>query len=447
VGDYLTYIITMPSLAVIGAQWGDEGKGKLVDYLTSQADYVVRFQGGNNAGHTLVVDGVKTKLSLVPSGILRKKTRCLIGAGVVINPTVLIEEMSKLRATGIDPTPERLVIDRDAHLILDYHIAIDIGREERLGAKKIGTTGRGIGPAYEDRAQRIGVRVGELKSLKNLKERLKIIVADKNKYLRLVLESDKEVEFEKLWSTIEDYAEKLHSYIGDVSHELNKARIQNKRIVFEGAQGTLLDLTFGTVPYVTSSNTISGAIMTGCGIGPKSVDHILGVAKAYCTRVGSGPFPSELTDEVGDQIRKKGDEFGTITQRPRRCGWFDAVAMSRAIGLNGIESLAITKLDVLSGFEELKICIKYRIAGQEIGDFPSLSEELSQVEPVYLTFKGWKEDISKVTKWHELPDTARLYLSTISEILGIPVNIVSVGAERESTLFSKGAKYLKSFVE
>ncbi|MDZ4784675.1 MAG: adenylosuccinate synthase, partial [bacterium] len=410
----------MPSLAVIGAQWGDEGKGKLVDYLTSQADYVVRFQGGNNAGHTLVVDGVKTKLCLVPSGILREKTRCLIGAGVVITPSVLLEEMAKLNAAGVSVTPQRLVIDRDAHLILDYHVAIDIAREERRGEAKIGTTGRGIGPAYEDRAQRVGVRIGELKNLSVLKERLSLLTEERNQYLKLILKSSKVVNFDNLWANVEEFSVKLLPYVSDVSHELNKARIQGKKIVFEGAQGTLLDQTFGTVPFVTSSNTITGAIMTGCGIGPKSVDYILGVAKAYCTRVGSGPFPTELKDALGEDIRKRGDEFGTVTGRPRRCGWFDAVAMARAVGLNGLETLAITKLDVLSGLDELKICIKYKLDGVEIDDFPSLAEDLARVSPVYITLSGWKEDLGSARKIHELPASARLYLNTISEILGVP---------------------------
>lgn len=437
----------MLSLAVMGAQWGDEGKGKLVDYLTSAADYVVRFQGGNNAGHTLVVDGVKTKLSLVPSGILRSGTKGLIGAGVVVNPTVLLEEMDRLDKAGVKVTPDRLVIDRDAQVILDYHIAIDIAREESKGASNIGTTRRGIGPTYEDRAARCGVRFGELHDLAVLKKRLAPVVAEKNLYLSKVLGSSQQVSFDEIWTKVESYAQQLGSYVGDVSLILNKARLTGKKIVFEGAQGTLLDQTFGSVPFVTSSNTITGAIMTGCGVGPKAVDYVLGVAKAYCTRVGSGPFPSELNDEIGTFMRDKGDEYGTITRRPRRCGWFDAVAMRRSIGLNGLESLVITKLDVLSGLKELKICIKYKLDGKEIEDFPSLLSDFERIEPIYITLAGWQEDITSVRKWHELPAAARLYLSTVSEILGVPVNIVSVGAERESTLFSRSAKFLQKFME
>ncbi|MCB9029637.1 MAG: adenylosuccinate synthase [Deltaproteobacteria bacterium] len=436
----------MSSLAVVGAQWGDEGKGKLVDYLTSQADFVVRFQGGNNAGHTLVVDGVTTKLSLVPSGILHEATCCLLGAGVVVNPEVFIQEVNGLKKAGVRVDPSRLVIDRDAHLILDYHIEIDKAREEMRGKDKIGTTGRGIGPCYEDRAQRVGVRFAELRLLSELKPRLQKLVEHKNRYLVDLLGAESPVDFDSLWSKLENISEILSPYIGDVSHLLNRARLQEKKIVFEGAQGTLLDQTFGTVPFVTSSNTISGAITTGCGVGPKTVDYVLGVAKAYCTRVGSGPFPTELEGETSDYLREKGSEFGTVTNRPRRCGWFDAVAMKRAVGLNGLDSLVITKLDVLSGLEDLKVCIKYKIDGKEIEEYPSLSSELEKVEPEYITLDGWSEDITSVRKWHELPPAARLYISTLSEILGIPVSIVSVGAERESTLFSRSAKFVKNFM-
>jgi adenylosuccinate synthase len=437
----------MLSLAVMGAQWGDEGKGKLVDYLTSAADYVVRFQGGNNAGHTLVVDGVKTKLSLIPSGILRPSTVGLIGAGVVINPTVLMEEMDRLSQAGVKVSAERLVIDRDAQIILDYHIAIDIAREERKGGSNIGTTRRGIGPTYEDRAARCGVRFGELLDLNSLKPRLQEVVAEKNLYLSGVLKSSQQVSFDEVWAKINDYAQKLGQYVGDVSLTINKGRLTGKKIVFEGAQGTLLDQTFGTVPYVTSSNTITGAIMTGCGVGPKAVDYVLGVAKAYCTRVGSGPFPTELNDDLGQFMRDKGDEYGTVTRRPRRCGWFDAVAMRRAVGLNGLESMAVTKLDVLTGLKEIKICIKYKIGETTIDDFPALLSDFSKIEPVYITMPGWTEDVSKVRKWHELPATAQMYLSTLSEVVGVPISIVSVGAERQSTLFSRSAKFLEKFME
>ena len=436
----------MPSLVVIGAQWGDEGKGKLVDYLTSNADWVVRFQGGNNAGHTLVVDGVKTKLSLVPSGILRANTKCVIGAGVVVNPKVLLEEIAGLGKVGVDASPKRLTIDRDAHLILDYHTAIDLAREAALGEQKIGTTGRGIGPAYEDRAGRCGVRFADLFELESLKTRLAKIIEDRNKYLIHVLESKARIDFDAQWKMLEQYAEKLKPYVGNVSILIDSALKHGEKVVFEGAQGTLLDQVYGTVPFVTSSNTIAGAASVGTGIGPKHLNYVLAVSKAYSTRVGSGPFPTELHDKIGDRIREVGGEFGTVTGRPRRCGWFDAVAMRKAVRLNGADSLAVTKLDVLSGLDKIKICIKYELDGKEVSDVPSLISELERVVPKFIELDGWKEDLSGVRKWHELPAAARLYLSTLSEILACPISIVSVGPERDSTLFSSGADYVRNFV-
>lgn len=437
----------MPSLVVIGAQWGDEGKGKLVDYLTSNADWVVRFQGGNNAGHTLVVDGVKTKLSLVPSGILRPNSKCLVGAGVVINPHVLIDEIEGLRKAGVAVTPERLIIDREAHLIMGYHSAIDIAREEMKGKNKIGTTGRGIGPAYEDRAARCGVRIADLLGMEELKERLKETVSEKDAYLRSVLKSANGADFEQEWQALQKAASFFAPYIGNVSLLLDGAVRRGEKIVFEGAQGTLLDQAYGTFPFVTSSSTISGAVTTGCGVGPKCLDYVLGVAKAYCTRVGSGPFPTELHDALGDSIRERGAEFGTVTGRPRRCGWFDAVAMKRAVRLNGIDSLAITKLDVLSGLPKLKICIRYKLNGQELNDMPALASEVERIEADYIEMEGWKGDLGGATKWHHLPPQARLYLSTISEIIGCPISIASVGAERQSTLFSSSATFVRNFVK
>ena len=436
----------MPSLIVVGAQWGDEGKGKLVDYVTSEVDWVVRFQGGNNAGHTLVVDGVTTKLSLVPSGILRSDIKCAIGAGVVVDPRVFIEETDGLRKAGIVINPGRLVIDRDAHLILDYHCALDAAREESRGEEKLGTTGRGIGPAYEDRASRTGVRVAELFVLDELKPKLENIVAQRNELLKAVLKSSRVVEFEKVWESVCTAADALTPYCGNVSLLIDKALRQGERVVFEGAQGTLLDQVHGTVPFVTSSNTISGAALTGCGIGPKLIDYVLGVAKAYCTRVGAGPFPTELTDKVGKELGERGAEFGTVTGRARRCGWFDAVAMRRAVRLNGIDSLAITKLDVLSGLDKVKICINYHLDGKKMEDVPSLASELNRVEPELIELDGWSDDLGQVRKWHHLPSEARLYLSTISEIIGCPVTVVSVGPERESTLFSSGASFVKNFM-
>ncbi|RMD86615.1 MAG: adenylosuccinate synthase, partial [Candidatus Dadabacteria bacterium] len=399
------------------------------------------------AGHTLVVNGTTTKLSVIPSGVLRESAHGLIGAGVVLNPWVFESEVQELRDRGVHLTPKRLTIDRSSHLILDYHIAIDKARERARGDSKIGTTGRGIGPAYEDRAHRTGVAVAELCDLKTLKIKLQKVVAEKNLYLSRVLGSDEEVSFDALWGRLERVAEVIVPFIGDVSHIINRAVVQEKKVVFEGAQGTLLDQTFGTLPYVTSSNTIAGAITTGCGIGPHCINYVLGVAKAYCSRVGAGPFPTELKGEMGDLLRDKGNEYGTVTNRPRRCGWFDCVAMKRSVGLNGLNSLAITKLDVLSGIEKLHICVAYKLDGRECVDFPALVQDLERVEPVYMSLNGWEEDISSAHKWQDLPANARLYLSTISEIIGVPISLVSVGAERRCTILSKSARYISNFME
>ena len=437
----------MPSLVVVGAQWGDEGKGKLVDYLTSRAEYVVRFQGGNNAGHTLVVDGKKTKLSVVPSGILRPNSICLIGTGVVVNPDVLLSEIADLRAAGVSVTPERLIIDRDAHLILECHGQIDRAREVNKGSDRIGTTGRGIGPCYEDRAARTGIRVGELLNTELLVRHLAEVCAEKNKYLEFVLESSERVDFEKEKARLERAAKELSAHIGNVSLILDGAVKRDARIVFEGAQGTLLDQAHGTVPFVTSSHTIAGGVTTGCGVGPKAIHYILGVAKAYTTRVGSGPFPTEIHGGIGDIIRERGAEFGTVTGRPRRCGWFDAFALKRAVRLNGLDGVAVTKLDVLSGVDSLNVCVGYTLDGKTLDDVPSLASDLERIEPQYIEMKGWSEDLSSVTKWHDLPAEAKLYLSTIAEVIGCPAVIASVGAERNSTLFSSAANFVQNFVE
>lgn len=436
----------MPSLVVVGAQWGDEGKGKLVDYLTSNADWVVRFQGGNNAGHTLVVGNMKIGLRLVPSGVLREHTKCVIASGVVASPQILIEEIEALKKAGVSVDPGRLLIDRDVHLVLPYHEVIDRAREERKGDSKLGTTGRGIGPAYEERAARTGVRMAELAELDTLKPRVLAQVQERNEYLRLVLKSETQVTFESVWNILVEAARYLNPYIGNASIIVDGAIRRGERVVFEGAQGTLLDQTFGTVPFVTSSHTLSGAACIGTGIGPKLLDYVLGVVKAYSTRVGSGPFPTELTGKLGDDIRTKGAEFGTVTGRPRRCGWFDAFAVKRAIRLNGVDSIALTKLDVLSGLEKIKICVKYILDGVELQDLPALCSEFERLEPRYIEMDGWEEDITGATKWHQLPSAARLYLSAISEIVGSPIAMVSVGPERDSTIFSSGAGFLRNFV-
>lgn len=436
----------MSSLVLIGAQWGDEGKGKLVDYLTAKADCVVRFQGGNNAGHTIVVDGKKTKLSLVPSGILRPGVRCMLGAGTVVNPDVLLQEIQGLQANGIEVTPDRLIIDENAHLILDYHIAIDKTREELKGKEKIGTTGRGIGPAYEDRARRTGIRFGQFFEMEELKAQLKENIEERQLTLSSVLKSDFKLDFDAQWQACQNYAEKLRPFIGNVSLELDRHLKAEKRVLFEGAQGTLLDQTFGALPFVTSSNTTAGAVTTGAGIAPKHIDYVLGVSKAYSTRVGSGPFPTELVDKTGDFIRERGGEFGTVTGRPRRIGWFDAVALKKAIRLNGFNSLAITKLDVLTGVEKIKLCVKYKLNGREIEDVPSLSSHFAKVEPEYIEFEGWQDSLGQIRKWHKLPKSVRFYLSTLSEIVGCPISLVSVGAEREDTIFMSNSQFVKNFM-
>ena len=437
--------IDMGSVVVIGAQWGDEGKGKIVDFLCRRADWAVRFQGGNNAGHTLVVNGVKTKLNLVPSGILNNDTRCLIAAGVVIDPVVLKDEMEKLRGSGVTVSPERLMLDREAQLILPYHIAIDQAREENKGANKIGTTGRGIGPAFEDRARRSGVRLAELLNLGELKSHLEENVEHANLYLERVLSNSRRVQFDKIWELVEQAASELSPFIGNGSLLLHTALSRGARVVFEGAQGSMLDQTFGALPFVTSSNTISGAVCTGAGIGPRHIGHVLGIAKAYCTRVGEGPFPSELFDSLGEEIRARGGEFGTVTGRPRRCGWFDAVAMRRAVRLSGLDSLGITKLDVLSGINSIKVCTSYRLDGKVLDDMPALASELARVEPEYQELDGWTEDVSQARSLSELPLQARTLLEVISEASGCPIAMVGVGAEREAGFFTERADFLKNF--
>jgi adenylosuccinate synthase len=437
----------MPSLVIVGAQWGDEGKGKLVDYLTSNADWVVRFHGGNNAGHTLVVNGVKTKLSVVPSGILRPQTKCLIGAGVVVNPQVLLSEFAELQRNGVSISPERVFIDREANVILPYHAALDQAREAALGDKKIGTTGRGIGPAYEDRAARTCIRIADFQDRSALRDKFMKNVEQKNLLLKNIFGSTTLIQAEEAWRELSAAADKLMPLIANGSLILDKALARDERVIFEGAQGTFLDTTFGTVPFVTSSSTLAGAATVGCGIGPKRIDYVLGVAKAYATRVGAGPFPTEDHGEKGALIRERGAEFGTVTGRPRRCGWFDAVSIKRAVRLNGIDSLALTKLDVLSGVGPIKVCVKYLLDGKELEDMPALVSELERVEPQYIELEGWEGDLTQIKKWHKLPAAARLYLSTISEIVGCSVTIASVGAERESTLFSSGASFVKNFVE
>jgi adenylosuccinate synthase len=436
----------VPAIVIVGSQWGDEGKGKFVDVLTERADWVVRFQGGSNAGHTIVIDGVKTALSLLPSGILRPGVKCLLGAGVVLNPAVLIAEMERLRVAGGEISPARLVIDRDAHLVLDYHVAIDKAREAQRGANRIGTTGKGIGPAYEDRSQRSGIRCADLLHLEGVRARVLAHVEEKNKILRHVLASDSEIEFEPLWKALEGHAAILAPYIGNGSSVTHEALRDGQNVIFEGAQGVLLDQVHGTYPFVTSSSTIAGSAAIGVGVGPRMIDSVVGLAKAYTTRVGEGPFPTEIEGGVGDELRSKGHEYGTVTGRPRRCGWFDAVALRRAVRISGIDSLIVTKLDVLSGQPSLKICTGYRSGSHELNDFPALAHEFRDLEPQYVEMPGWQEDITQVRSWSELPKAAREYVRELERLVGCPVHLVSVGPGREATIPLSPSPILQAFL-
>ena len=436
----------MSSIVIVGAQWGDEGKGKIVDVLTEKANWVVRFQGGNNAGHTIVIDGVKTALSLLPSGILRPNVQCLLGAGVVLNPTVLLSEMDRVRSAGAVITPGRLVIDRDAHLVLDYHILVDKARELLRGADKIGTTGRGIGPAYEDRSQRSGIRCADLLNPNKMRERVRAHVDEKNKLLKYVLDSKAYVDFDVLWERLSQEAEILAPFVGCGSRIIFEALRRDEKVIFEGAQGVLLDQVHGTYPFVTSSSTIAGAATIGTGIGPKMIDSVIGIAKAYCTRVGEGPFPSEIDGLLGDDIRKRGHEFGTVTGRPRRCGWFDAVAMKRAIRTSGIDSLVLTKLDVLSGLPTVKVCVGYEVNGEPVDDLPASLEGYEGLIPVYVELPGWSEDISAVRSLRDLPANVQSFLEMLSARIECPISFASVGPGREATIPVEVSDVLRAFL-
>lgn len=424
----------MSSVVVVGTQWGDEGKGKVVDLLTRYADYVVRFQGGNNAGHTLVVEGKKFIFHIIPSGILYKDKKCMIGNGVIIDPAVLIREMDKLREQGLEVVPGQLMISERAHLIMPYHASIDQAGEAALGSgKKIGTTGRGIGPCYMDKVGRVGIRACDLLDDVLFREKLEAILEEKNFLLSKKFNSAP-LNFEDIYRAFKEYAEKLIPYFGNVSVELDKARKSNKNILFEGAQGTHLDIDHGTYPFVTSSNTIAGNACNGSGFGPTHIDAVVGITKAYTTRVGAGPFPTELFDETGNQLQDKGHEFGATTGRRRRCGWLDGVVVSDAARLNGLTGLAITKLDVLSGQKTIKIATAYEFAGKKFNTMPSNIRQASELTPVYEDLAGWQEDIEKVREFDELPAQAKDYIKRIEDFTGIPADIVSVGPDRVETL-------------
>jgi adenylosuccinate synthase len=425
----------MSALVIVGTQWGDEGKGKIIDVLTERADLVVRFQGGNNAGHTIVINQKKYIFHLIPSGILWPQTICVIGNGVVVDPEVLIQEIKKLEKEGFKIGPGKLLISEKAHTIMPYHKALDLAREKKAKKNKIGTTGRGIGPCYEDKVARKGFRLIDLTYPEFFKEKLKTILEEKNFILKYF--DVKPINFEEVYEKYIKYGEYLKPYLTDVSKVLWEAKRENKKILFEGAQGTFLDIDHGTYPYVTSSNTLAGNACCGAGIGPLEIDMVLGVVKAYTTRVGEGPFPTELKDELGERLRNRGFEFGSTTGRPRRCGWLDLVLVKTAIRLNSIKALALTKLDVLSEFEKLKICIAYEYEGKIIDYLPSSLIEMAKLKPIYKELPGWKKDIKNIKKFEDLPKETKNYIKTIEEYLGIPFYLISTGPERENCLILK----------
>lgn len=427
----------MSGIVVIGAQWGDEGKGKVVDVFAAKADMVVRYQGGANAGHTLVVEGKKTVLHLIPSGILHADKTCVIAPGVVLDVEGLYNEISKLKETGYLQNPKQLLISDSCTIIMPFHKLLDSAREKSLSDQKIGTTGKGIGPAYEDRASRRAIVFGDLFDPKVLKEKLTLSLSEKNAVLEKVY-GEKPFEVEELLAKLAPLAEFLAPYrCKDVSSLVHKSLKNNRRVLFEGAQGTLLDVLHGTYPYVTSSSTIAGSACTGTGIGPTAINSVIGIFKAYTTRVGSGPFPTELNDETGARIQKEGHEFGSTTGRPRRCGWLDLVALKYAVRTNGITNLALMKLDILSGFDKIGICTGYKLNGEVIHEFPISAHELEKVEPVIEFLPGWKEDISKLISLKDLPRAATNYIDFIGNQIGTPIDVISVGPGREQTLWVK----------
>ena len=421
------------SVVILGAQWGDEGKGKIVDLLTDRVKYVVRYQGGHNAGHTLIINGEKTVLRLIPSGILRDNVTCLIGNGVVLSPSALMQEMGELESRGIN-VRERLLISEACPLILPYHVAMDHAREAALGNNKIGTTGRGIGPAYEDKVARRGLRVSDLFDKEKFAEKLKNVLDNYNFQLVHYYKSEA-VDYQKTLDDVLAIRNVILSMVADVSTILDTARKNGDNILFEGAQGAMLDIDHGTYPFVTSSNTTAGGVATGAGFGPRNIDYVLGIIKAYCTRVGGGPFTTELFDEVGAEIARKGNEFGAVTGRPRRCGWFDAVAIRRAIQVNSISGFCMTKLDVLDGFDEVKICVGYKLPNGEVVDYAPLSaKDWEGVEPIYESMPGWKENTFGVTEYDKLPKAVHNYVKRIEEVTGVPVAILSTGPDRVETM-------------
>jgi adenylosuccinate synthase len=416
------------NLAVLGAQWGDEGKGKIVDLLTPRFSFVARYQGGHNAGHTVYANGVKFILRLIPSGILHPGITCVIGNGVVVDPQALFAEIDELNRNGID-TEGRIIVSDKAHVILPYHRDLDLLSEARRGERKIGTTSRGIGPAYEDKIARRGIRVGDLIDPKGLEENVRDNVTARNRLVQ-----DSTMDWKPVLDQLLRHAERMRPMIRDVSVMLNEATRTGRAILFEGAQGTLLDIDHGTYPYVTSSNASIGGVCTGLGIPPKAIGRVLGVAKAYATRVGEGPFPTELFGEMGNRLRETGSEYGAVTGRPRRCGWYDAVAMRYAARVNGLDGIALTKLDVLDGLERIEVCTAYRCAGRTLTEFPSDLAQLAACEPVYESQPGWSTPTRGARTFDDLPAAARKYIAFLEDVSGVPVAIVSTGSERDDTI-------------
>jgi adenylosuccinate synthase len=428
----------MPNVVVVGAQWGDEGKGKIVDLLTEHAQVVVRFQGGNNAGHTLVVGGQKTVLHLIPSGVLHPGKTCVIGNGTVIDPTVLMKEIDGLRARGFLQDASQLMISEHAHVICAWHKHLDTLREKARGGSAIGTTGRGIGPAYEDKVARRGIRVRDLldgdRLRKRVKERLPDVLEELSRLARAAKADEPLLDVEAIVQELLVLGSRLKEFVGDASLFLAEQVRKGTRILFEGAQGTLLDVDHGTYPFVTSSNTVAGNAAVGSGLGPTVIDRVLGITKAYTTRVGGGPFPTELTDATGERLRKVGDEFGATTGRPRRCGWLDTVVLRYAARVNGLWGLALTKMDVLSGLETLKVCTAYELDGKRLTELPCDLEDFMRVQPIYEELPGWEQKLAGARTFDDLPASAQRYVRRIEELVSVPVTCVSVGAERGETM-------------
>lgn len=420
------------NVVVVGAQWGDEGKGKIVDWLTSKVDGVVRFNGGNNAGHTIVVNGNKTVLRLIPSGVMHPTMQCYLGNGVVFSPSAFFSELDQLKEHGMD-AESRLHVSGNCALLMPYHVALDHARENNLGKKKIGTTGRGIGPAYEDKVARRTVRVADLYNVPFFEERVRTALEYHNFELTHFLHAEA-LDPQKVIDEVLGFADRLKSRVMDVSHTLNKLMAEGKQFLFEGAQGSMLDIDHGTYPFVTSSNTVAGYATAGAGVGPHHLNYVLGITKAYCTRVGAGPFPTELLDEEGERIRQRGGEFGAVTGRPRRCGWFDGAALRRAVEINGLTGLAVMKLDVLDECDVVRLGVGYKKDGVELEVMPYGAEEVAGCEVIYEDFPGWKTSTYGIKEWDKLPAAARSYLKRLSEVAGCPIAAVSTGPDREQTI-------------